>query len=162
MRALVVLGAVVAALAVAPLASSGGWATVGFEPLPDGISAGGTWSPTIFVKQHGMTPLGGLQPVVEISDGTGAVEEFSATETSEVGVYEADVAFPSAGDWTVTIHSGFGDSQVTYGPFAVGAPGGGGAPEVPIVVLGLALVALLAAVALVVSRRSGRLTPASG
>jgi hypothetical protein len=162
MRVLVVLGAVVTALAVAPLASSGGWATVGFEPLPDGMSAGGTWNPTIFVKQHGITPLGGLQPVVEIYDEAGAVTRFDATETSEAGVYEADVVFPSAGDWTVTIHSGFGDSYVTYGPFAVGAPGGGGVREVPIVVAGAALVALFGAIALFVARRSGRLTPASG
>lgn len=161
MRVLVVLGAVLAALAVAAPASSGGWATVGFEPLPAGMSAGGTWTPTIFVKQHGVTPLGGLQPVVEISDDAGSVEEFRASETSEVGVYEADVVFPSAGDWTVTVHSGFGDSYVTAGPFAIGAPGGGGVPELPIVV-GAALVALLGAIALLVARRSGRLTPASG
>jgi hypothetical protein len=163
MRALFVLGAVVAALALAAPASSGGWATVGFEPLPDGMSAGGTWNPSIFVKQHGVTPLGGLQPVVEIYDEAGAVQEFSATETSETGVYEASVVFPSAGDWRVTIHSGFGDSHVTYGPFAIGAPGGGGVPELPIVVVGgAAAVALLGAVALLLARRSGRLTPASG
>ena len=55
---------------------AGGWATVGFEPLPDGMSAGGTWNPTIFVKQHGVTPLAGLQPVVEIDDDrTGAADE---------------------------------------------------------------------------------------
>ena len=65
MRLLVVLSAVAAALAIAPSASPGGWATVGFEPLPDGTSAGGTWSPTIFVKQHGVTPLAGLTPVVD-------------------------------------------------------------------------------------------------
>jgi hypothetical protein len=45
MRLLVVLSAVAAALAIVPSASPGGWATVGFEPLPDGTSAGGTWSP---------------------------------------------------------------------------------------------------------------------
>ena len=162
MRVLVVLCAVVAALAAAPLASSGGWATVGFEPLPDGMSAGGTWTPTITVKQHGMTPLPGLAPVVEIYNEAGAVTRFDATETSEVGVYEADVVFPTAGDWRLTIHSGFGDSQVTYGPFAVGAPGGGGSREVPIVGLGAALVALVAGVALLAARRARRLTPASG
>jgi hypothetical protein len=126
------------------------------------MSAGGTWTPTITVKQHGMTPLPGLAPVVEIYDEAGAVTRFDATETSEVGVYEADVVFPTAGDWRLTIHSGFGDSQVTYGPFAVGAPGGGGSREVPIVGLGAALVALVAGVALLAARRARRLTPASG
>jgi YtkA-like len=161
MRVLVVLGAVVAALAAAPAASPGGWATVGFEPLPDGIAAGGTWSPSIFVKQHGVTPLSGLQPVVEIYDKAGAATRFDASETSDAGVYQADVVFPSAGDWTVTIHSGFGDSYVTYGPFAVGAPAGG-SRELPIVGVGAVLVVLVGSVALLAARRSRRLTPASG
>ena len=71
MRTLLALVAIAAALAIAPLASGGGWASVGFEPLPDGTSAGSTWRPTIFVKQHGVSPLAGLQPVVEIYDDTG-------------------------------------------------------------------------------------------
>jgi len=164
MRVLVVLGALVAALAVVPAASSGGWATVGFEPLPDGMSAGGTWTPTIFIKQHGVTPLAGLQPVVEIHDDAGTVETFDATETSEAGVYAADVVFPSQGDWSVTIHSGFGDSHVTYGPVAIGAPAGGdgGSRELPVVGLGVALLAVCAGLLLLVARRSRRLTPASG
>jgi hypothetical protein len=162
MRVIVVLGALVAALAVAAPASSGGWATVGFEPLPDGMSAGGTWTPTITVKQHGMTPLAGLSPVVEIYDEAGAVTRFDATETSKTGVYESDVVFPTAGDWRVTIHSGFGDSHVTYGPFAIGAPLGGGSRELPVVGLGAALLALVAGLALVAARRARRLTPASG
>ena len=164
MRVLVVLCAVVAALAAAPLASSGGWAPVGFEPPPDGMSAGGTWSPTIFVKQHGVTPLAGLTPVVEIYDDTGATRTFTAVETSTAGVYEADVVFPAEGDWRVTIHSGFGDSQVTYGPAEIGGPaiGDGGFREVPAVGLGIALLALAGAIAVVLGRRSRRLTPASG
>lgn len=163
MRVLVVLGALVAALAVAPSASSGGFATVGFEPLPDGMSAGGTWSPTIFVKQHGITPLGGLQPIVEISDDSGTTQTFTATETSEVGVYRADVVFPAAGRWNVRIDSGFLDSHATYGPFAIGAPvvGDGGGRELPVVGIGVALLALAGVVGALLARRSRRLTPAS-
>jgi hypothetical protein len=165
MRLLVVLSAIAVALAVAPLSTAGGWATVGFEPLPDGMSAGGTWNPTIFVKQHGVTPLAGLQPVVEIfDDRTGAAREFLATETSEAGVYEADVVFPAPGDWRVTIHSGFGDSQVSYGPVAIGPPvaGDGGSRELPIVGLGLGALVLLGGALLLGARRLRRLTPASG
>ena len=111
------------ALSVLPsLAAGGGWASVGFEPLPDGTAAGGTWTPTIFVKQHGITPLAGLQPVVMIEEvGSGASTKFLATAGSEAGEYEADVVFPSTGSWRVRILSGFGDSQVTYGPVAIGA-----------------------------------------
>ena len=164
MRVLAVLGAVVAALAVAPLAVSGGFATVGFEPLPDGTSAGGTWSPTIFVKQHGVTPMTGLQPVVEISDDSGGTRTFTAAETSQAGVYEADVVFPSQGDWRVTIHSGFGNSNVSYGPVSIGAPAGvgEGSSELPVAGLGVVLLALAGGVAFVFARRSRRLTPARG
>ena len=164
MRALVVLCAVVGALVAAPIATAGGWATVGFAPLPDGTSAGGTWHPAIFVKQHGVTPLAGLQPVVQIYDDTGATKTFVATETSEVGVYEADVVFPAEGDWRVTIHSGFGESNVSYGPVTIDAPtvGGSVSRELPVVGLGVALLALLGGVAVLATRRSRRLTPASG
>jgi hypothetical protein len=164
MRVIVVFGALVAALALAPVASSGGWATVGFAPLPDGMTAGGTWTPTISIKQHGVTPLPGLQPVVEIYDDTGKPTSFTATETAEAGVYEADVVFPTPGDWRVTIHSGFGDSHVTYGPFAVGAPVGGVgvSPELPVVGLVVTLLALCGGVVFLAARRSRKLTPASG
>jgi hypothetical protein len=164
MRFVLALCTVLAALVVAPLASSGGWATVGFEPLPDGMSAGGTWHPTIFVKQHGVTPLAGLTPVVEITDEGGITETFTATDTSEVGVYEAAVVFPTQGDWLVTIASGFGDSSVTYGPVKIGAPtvGGGDSRALPVVGLGAALLALGAGAVVMAARRSRRWTPASG
>ncbi len=164
MRTISALVAIAAALAIAPLASGGGWASVGFEPLPDGTSAGTTWSPTIFVKQHGETPLAGLQPVVEIYDDTGLSTKAIARETSETGVYTADVVFPAEGDWRLVINSGFADSHVTYGPFSVGAPSatGGGSGELPVFGAGVALVlAALAALVVLAARRSRRLTPAS-
>jgi YtkA-like len=164
MRVLVVLSAIAVALVVAPLGSGGGWATVGFEPLPDGTSAGGTWNATIFVKQHGVTPLAGLQPVVDIVDETGTSTKFLATETSEAGVYEVEVIFPTQGDWRVTIHSGFGESQVSYGPVAIGPAGtdGGGARELPVVGLPVLVLALLGGAVVLGARRLRRLTPASG
>lgn len=159
MRSLVVLATVVAALALPAASAAGGWATVGFEPLPDGIAAGGTWKPRIFVKQHGVTPLAGLQPVVVIEEAeTGSTQEFAARETSETGVYEADVVFPAEGDWRVTIHSGFGDSFVTYGPTSI-RPAGGDSRPLPFVVATLVLVGGLAVLG---ARRWRRLSPASG
>ena len=163
MRYLIAVSTCVIGLCLAGSAGAGGWAAVGFEPLPDGTTAGTTWRPTIFVKQHGVTPLAGLQPVVVIrEDRTGAETTFRATETSDVGVYEADVVFPAEGDWRVTIHSGFGDSQVTYGPVAIGDGGvtDGGSRELPVVGLGVALAALLAGIVLLGARRFRRLTPA--
>jgi hypothetical protein len=158
MRALVVLAALVAALAVPATSAAGGWATVGFQPLPDGMSAGATWKPRITVKQHGLTPLPGLQPVVLIENvETGATQRFVATETSEVGVYEADVVFPDAGDWRVTVQSGFGDSNVTYGPTSI-RPAGRDSQPLPFVVLAVVLVG---GAALLGARRWRRLSPAN-
>jgi YtkA-like len=159
-RALLV--AIAVALAIAPTAAGGGWATVGFAPLPDGTDAGSTWSQSIYVKQHGVTPMTGLQPIVSVHrDDTGAMQTFMASETSEPGVYTADVVFPTAGDWRVTVDSGFAGSNVTYGPVEIGGPGvaGGGGPDLPAVGFVVAL-ALLGGLALVAARRRG-LTPAS-
>ena len=165
MRVIAATGALVCALALPALASGGGWASVGFEPLPDGTDAGGTWKPTIFVKQHGVTPLEGLQPVVMIEKtGSGESAKVLATAGSEPGEYQADVVFPSAGDWRITILSGFGDSKVTYGPVAIGEPGAGGGASEPLPVLGFGALALavLAVFGVLAVRRSRRLTPASG
>jgi hypothetical protein len=165
MRLFAVLSAIACALALPSLATAGGWATVGFAPLPDGTAAGGTWTPTIFVKQHGVTPLAGLQPVVMI-EKTGSSEstKVPAAASSEAGVYRADVVFPSAGDWRVTIMSGFGDSQVTYGPVTVGAavPPGGGSEPLPVIGFTVFALAVLALFALFVVRRGRGLSPASG
>jgi hypothetical protein len=164
MRVFAVVSAIVCALVLPSLATAGGWATVGFEPLPEGTAAGGTWTPTIFVKQHGITPLEGLQPIVMI-EKTGSTEstKFLATPGSEAGVYHADVVFPSAGDWRITIASGFGDSEVTYGPVSIGSasPPGAGSERLPVIGFGVVALAVVAVFGLLAARRSRRLTPAS-
>jgi hypothetical protein len=165
MRALVVLVAVAGALALPTLATGGGWAAVGFEPLPDGMAAGASWKPRIFVKQHGVTPLTGLSPVVSVENvQTGESQQFVAAESSVAGEYDAAVVFPSAGEWHVRIDSGFGDSHVTYGPVRIGAAGDDGGVSLPTRWLGLAgvLTLLVGGAALLGARRSRRLTPASG
>lgn len=168
MRYLIVLSALALALVAAAPAAAGGWATVGFAPLPDGTEAGGPWNPEITILQHGQTPLDGLSPTVTISEDGGALHQVAATSTGESGVYEADVVFPTAGRWSIVIDSGFGESRVTYGPVTIedGSPVGVGGwrsfPSTALVAVGaaIALLALLALAALGV-RRVRRLTPAS-
>jgi hypothetical protein len=163
MRHLIVLSAVAVALAAAGSAAAGGWATVGFKPLPDGTAAGKTWTPTITVLQHGVTPLGGLRPVVTIEEEkTAATRRFIAAETEETGVYEAAVVFPEAGRWRVEIDSTFGDSRVTYGPVTIGDVPAGTGSEFPLaLVLGLAGGVVLAAAAAFGVLRLRRLGPAA-
>jgi len=164
MRKLIVLSALASALAVSGAASAGGWATVGFAPLPDGTQAGETWRPKITVLQHGRTPLGGLQPTLTIFDaGSGESRSFTATPTAETGVYEALVVFPSSGRFRLEVESGFGDSSVTYGPVTIGpSPAGGDSRPIPVVpVLAAAIVLVLVAIGVLGARRLRRLTPAS-
>jgi hypothetical protein len=118
MRYLIALATLVAALVVPATAGAGGWATVGFAPLPDDVEPGQTWKPEITILQHGVTPLDGLSPTVTIIGAEGE-EVFAAIAAGEPGKYVADVVFPSAGSWAITIDSSFGDSKVTYGPVSI-------------------------------------------
>jgi hypothetical protein len=162
-RYLIVVSALVLAVVGAGAAGAGGWATVGFEPLPDGTAAGASWKPTIFVKQHGVTPLEGLHPLVTIQEtASGQSMSFTVRPASDAGVYEADVVFPTAGDWNVVIDSGFGDSRVTYGPVTIGAGTGGTPGSFPTLRIGAVALAIAFAVAGAFGiRRLRRLTPAS-
>lgn len=151
MRQLVVLCALAGALAATGVASAGGWATVSVDPLPTGLDAGDTWRTEITVLQHGETPLGGLSPVITVRESrSGLTRDAVAKETSELGVYEASVVFPEAGEWNVVVESGFwGEGTLTFGPVTIGDGGPVGAspgsfPTVPLALLALALGALAA------------------
>ena len=61
-------GLALAALLVPAAATAGGFATVQLSSLPTGTDAGGTWTPTLTILQHGVTPLDGLQPAVRVAN----------------------------------------------------------------------------------------------
>ena len=57
------------AVVVAPVASAGGWATVGLSSLPPtGLKASQPWPVDITVLQHGRTPLAGVTPILRVRD----------------------------------------------------------------------------------------------
>jgi hypothetical protein len=159
MRYLIALATLVAALVVPPTAGAGGWATIGFAPLPDDVEPGQTWTPELTILQHGVTPLDGLSPTITITGAEGE-EVFTATSTGEPGKYVANVVFPSAGSWAIAIDSSFGDSRLIYGPVAIATPagapstGGGDFPLVAVLAaLGGLVVVGAAAVGVVRQRR---------
>jgi hypothetical protein len=171
MRYLIVLAAIVGALAVPLAATGGGWATVQLESVPTDIDAGGTWNARLTVLRHGETPTDGAAPIITISGEKGAAETFAAKPAGEPGVYEAAVVFPSAGEWTYEISDGLAatgygmDTTTTYAPVSVGeAPGGGVTgdelPALPLAGIAFLLALAGAAAAVVMVRRSRRLTPA--
>lgn len=131
MRRLIALG--VLALATAPGALAGGWASVGLTPLPpDDIQAGDTWTPQVTVLRHGRTPTDGATPSITLDSG-GEQRTIALRPTGKTGVYSATVVFPRAGTWSYAIDNGlegtgYGRSATTtYKPIEVGgAPAGDG------------------------------------
>lgn len=103
-------------------AFAGGWAAITVEDLPDHLVAGQPVSLEFTVRQHGVSPLKGLEPRVE-ARGRGRPVRVVATPAGAVGRYRATLTVPETGEWTLAIHSGFGNSRVTLMPIAALAPG---------------------------------------
>ncbi|MGH7539157.1 MAG: c-type cytochrome [Gemmatimonadales bacterium] len=93
----------------------GGWAVITVEDLPDQVVVGRPVTLTFAVRQHGRTLLGGLAATVEARAGRQEVSA-AATPASETGRYSATLTLPQAGEWTFTIHSGFGKGKLTLLP----------------------------------------------
>jgi hypothetical protein len=148
----------VAAFAV-PVASAGGWATVGLSSLPPaGLPANHDWPVDITVLQHGQTPLAGVTPIVRIrDDGGNVVKSFTATPTGKTGVYHAVVKFPGEGTYSYEVYDGFtqyGGAQThTFKPVVIGGADGGFPYGWLALALGLAA-ALAAATILTLRRRN--------
>ena len=133
MRKVVMLAAVAATLALAGAAHAGCWASAGISPLPTGIEAGAVWAVDVTVLQHGRTPMPDAKPAVLITNAkTGETRTVSAQPTSTVGVYRADVTFPSGGSWNIAVKDGFPVAECasthTFGAYTIG---GGTATPVP-------------------------------
>jgi hypothetical protein len=101
-------------------AAAGGWATVGLSSLPDGTPAGGTWIVDIEVRQHGMTPLPGVEPAVLVRGPDGGVQRFAAKPAESPGDYRAEVTFPTSGTFSYEVDDGFGRRHA-FAPVEIGA-----------------------------------------
>ena len=93
----------------------GGWAVITVDDFPETVT---TAQPTVLsfmVRQHGLTPLGNLSPRVTASDGK---TEIDAPVRAEVvaGHYASTVVLPKTGDWSITIRSGFINSNIKLPP----------------------------------------------
>jgi cytochrome c2 len=100
----------------------GGWAAITVDDLPDYGVVRQPLNLTFTVRQHGVTRLSNLEPRVEARGSRGTTAAV-AVPGSEAGQYTARLVPPQAGEWTITIHSGFGHSRVTLLPIAVIEPG---------------------------------------
>ena len=102
---------------------AGGWAIITVDDLPEYLVAGQPTELSFVVRQHGMTPLDRLSPSIEAKGG-GTTVSVKAMPAKGAGRYSALVTVPQAGEWTLTVASGFGQaSQVTLLPVRAIAAG---------------------------------------
>ena len=107
-----------AALAVAPPAHAGCWATVKLSSMPTGR----VWNVNVTPLQHGRTLLPNAKPRIEIRQGSGGWRRFAARRTAKRGTFRAHVVFPAAGTWRIRVWDGFEPSCArfhTYAPVSV-------------------------------------------
>lgn len=102
-------------------AHSGGWATITVEDLPDYVVARQPVDLAFTIRQHGVSPMNDLGPVIEATTGKLRTTA-KAARGKAPGEYVVALNLPEPGEWTVTIHSNFGPSRVTLLPLrATGA-----------------------------------------
>lgn len=93
--------------------NAGGWAVVSVQDLPDYAVAGQPMTLTYAVRQHGEELLDGLKGSVTALSGSARVA-VDTKGTGKKGYYSANLMLPNAGNWTLSIESGFrGKSRVS-------------------------------------------------
>jgi hypothetical protein len=99
------------------MAHAGGWAVITVQDLPDYVEAGQRVDLSYMVRQHGHTALENLHGSIQATSGrlsaTGMV-----SPGGKPGLYSASITLPSAGQWSITIRSGFGNSDITLVPLS--------------------------------------------
>ena len=96
----------------------GGWAVITVDDLPQSLTVGQPVTLAFSVRQHGMTLLDHLSPAIVVGDGVRGTRDIAvlATPSGPSGHYVASFSVPRAGNWTVTINSGFMNSHVSLLP----------------------------------------------
>jgi mono/diheme cytochrome c family protein len=99
--------------AVLTAAYAGGWATITvLNEFPDYAVAGKPVQLSFMVRQHGQTPLSGLQPSIRATAAGGLSAKTTVTASRTPGQYAAALTLPEPGMWTITITSGFNASEI--------------------------------------------------
>ena len=102
------------ALAAAPSAHAGCWATVKLSSVPDAR----VWNVNVTPLQHGRHLLIDAKPRIEIRKGSGAWQVFRARPTAKPGTFRARVVFASAGTWRFRVWDGFEPYCARYHTYA--------------------------------------------
>jgi mono/diheme cytochrome c family protein len=108
----------------------GGWATITVDDLPQSLTVGQPARFGFIVRQHGITPLGDLRPVLVAANARlGAELHADARRIGADGHYEATFTPSGNGPWAIELRSGFMASNVKLIPIAAIAPGAHPAAE---------------------------------
>src|SRR5262245_28536513 len=99
--------AVFAVFVILMTAYAGGWAIVSVKDVPDFAVAGKPFTLTFAVRQHGMTLIDGLKPVVTASNSHHQSLKFSAKPTGNAGEYSVELKLGEPGTGNVDIDSRF-------------------------------------------------------
>jgi mono/diheme cytochrome c family protein len=103
---------------------AGGWAVVTVDTLPESGVVVAPVRLLFTVRQHGHTPLDGLQPAVTAVADKDRITA-SVAPAGQPGRYEATFTFPRPAEWIITVDSGFGaNSRLTLLPLPVVADAG--------------------------------------
>jgi hypothetical protein len=117
-RLLVMLGAMVAVLAMAAPARAGNWAVTEVDPLPATIQPNVAYTIGYWVLQHGTHPFEGPekelgQTGLRLTGGDGTTLTFEGTRLPEPAHYAVSVRIP-AGTWRLT------GVQGIFAPYEIG------------------------------------------
>jgi mono/diheme cytochrome c family protein len=115
------VGALLLAAVAGTAYTFGGWCVITVDDLPEYVSVGKPTEITFTIRQHGMTLMDNLQPVIGAKNGATEVKVNAAAKGS--GRYSASLVVPKGGDWTVTINSGFMNNRSTLAPIPAIAAG---------------------------------------
>jgi cytochrome c551/c552 len=99
-------------------AAVGGWTVTTVEDLPEYAVAGQPLTLTYVVRQHGVSRLSNLNGSIEATSG-GLRTSVVPKPGKEEGQYVGTLTFARAGDWTITINTGFGKNASTLEPIRV-------------------------------------------
>jgi mono/diheme cytochrome c family protein len=144
---------VMTALSLVP-AWGGGWAVVTLDELPANVQANEPFMIGFTVRQHGRTPLAGLEPSVVVTHAAGNDRVIvPAKDEGPVGHYTARITLPSAGEWTWGIDA-FGALNPMPSLVVAASPQEGTLPAAPpTAVVGASGIAALLGLTLLSRRR---------
>lgn len=123
LRAVSFLISLLTVCALARAVYAGGWAVITLSEFPDYAVAGKPLSLTFAVRQHGVTLLSDLRPAVSAVDADGHAVKAKVLPGTGRGEYTTTLTLPEAGEWKITIDSGFNENTITLPNLKVIAAG---------------------------------------